>query len=74
MIYNVQDSAYGNLSLRLTSPTGETIVETACTNAQVEVGGGPWEETWKGSVAPLPGILRNLVNYFNGSSVATTPK
>lgn len=63
MMYNIHDAAYGEMSLSLRSPDGRFIVKNAkCDCAQVEIGGGPWDDTWNASVKPLSQPLRGLIN------------
>lgn len=64
MVYNVRDAAYGELFVSLREPSGKFIVQNAkCVCAQVEIGGGPWEDTWNASVKPLSQPLRGIINF-----------
>jgi hypothetical protein len=72
MIPNVRDAAYGTLTVSLRSPDGRIVLNNAvCKTAQVEVGGGLWEETWTANVKPLSQPLRGAIN-FGSQKVKTT--
>jgi tocopherol cyclase len=72
MIPNVRDAAYGTLTVSLRSPDGRVLLHNAvCKTAQVEVGGGPWEEAWTANVKPLRQPLRGAIN-FGSQKVKTT--
>jgi tocopherol cyclase len=46
LVFNCRDTTVGNLSLELSKPTGEIIIEANTTQAGLEVGGAPWQEAW----------------------------
>lgn len=73
MVYNVRDAAYGTAILSLSAPDGTELLSGAtCRSAQVEVGGGPWDRTWKCDVKPLSQPLRGIINLGAGSKVKTS--
>jgi tocopherol cyclase len=72
MIANVHDAAYGDIVLTLRTPNGHVLLDgVACSIAQVEIGGGPWEEEWVVDVRPLRQPLRGMINLGSGEKVQT---
>lgn len=65
MRFTMRDTMHGHLRVSLIDPSGNTVVETNSTNAQLEIGGEPWGKEWMASVPGLKQPLRGIINYFN---------
>eukprot|EP00172_Hildenbrandia_rubra_P000684 Plantae.Rhodophyta-Hildenbrandia_rubra.ctg13751.p1 GENE.Plantae.Rhodophyta-Hildenbrandia_rubra.ctg13751~~Plantae.Rhodophyta-Hildenbrandia_rubra.ctg13751.p1 ORF type:complete len:422 (-),score=63.91 Plantae.Rhodophyta-Hildenbrandia_rubra.ctg13751:618-1883(-) len=69
----VRDAPYGQAQLWLYDPNGKAMLNGISSKvAQVEVGGGPWNEDWNVTCRLLPAPLRNFINAFNGPKAATS--
>jgi len=46
LVFNCRDTTQGKLKLKLFSHTGTIIVKAISNLAGLEIGGGPWDQTW----------------------------